>query len=67
MADRILYPNAVDYFRTVHHNLVSNALARRKSGRLAVHVLVSFAPSQAGSELVRGKNVVFQQIGRKSR
>jgi len=31
MADRILYPNAVDYFRVVHHNLVSNALARRKS------------------------------------
>ncbi len=31
MADRILYPNAVDYFRTVHHNLISNALARRTS------------------------------------
>jgi hypothetical protein len=43
------------------------ALARRRSGRLAVHVLVSFAPSRAGSELVRGRNVVFQQIGRKSR
>lgn len=43
------------------------ALARAKSGRLAVHVLVSFAPSHAGSALVRGRNVVFQRIGRKSR
>lgn len=31
MADRILYPNATEYFRTIHHNLISNAFMRRKS------------------------------------
>jgi hypothetical protein len=31
MADRILYANAIEYVRVVHHNLVSNALARRTS------------------------------------
>jgi len=31
MSDRILYPNAIDYFRIVHHNMVSNAFARKSS------------------------------------
>lgn len=29
MADRILYPNAIDYMRTINHNIVDNALAGR--------------------------------------
>jgi hypothetical protein len=29
MSQRVLFPNAIDYFRVVHHNLVSNAKRSR--------------------------------------
>lgn len=31
MSTRIIFPNAIDYLRTINHNLVDNALGGRKS------------------------------------
>lgn len=31
MADRIIFPNAIDHIRLINHNLVDNALAERSS------------------------------------
>jgi hypothetical protein len=59
MADKLLFPNAIDYIRTINNNLVDNALGRR-SGFLLLPSLYqrAYAVVHETGELPLTENLV---------